>query len=475
MKTRRLHSLVGRRSCGAVTSTFDHGSAGASPYRNESGSILIIVLWVAFGLVALALYFAHSMSMELKAADNRNADLEAEQAIAGAARYVSNVLATVKEPGVLPDLMNYKSEAVPVGEATFWIIGRSDKQTSVDQPSFGLVDEGGKLNLNAGWLTSDQMLYLPRITAELAAAIIDWRDTDEDITQSGAENETYQRLTPPYRCKNGPFETTEELRLVHGANLDLLYGDDANLNGALDMNENDGDNAPPSDNRDGRVDSGLLEHFTAFSLISTNGTNVNNQQQLSGLLQSVLGADRANEIVRNLPGGTGGQPGQPAPPSNFRSPLEFYIASRMTATEFAQIESNIVAVTTQTNWFNVNVTTASEAVLACVPGIGTDNAPSLVSYRRSNPSQINTVSWVKDVLQGDSLTQAAPYLTGRSYQFTADIAAVGHHGRGYKRVKFVFDTSAGPPRIIYRQDLTHLGWALGKQAREQLLTANTLR
>jgi len=470
MKTRRLHNLVGRRSCGAVTSTFDHGSAGASTHRSEDGSILIIVLWVAFGLVALALYFAHSMSMELRAADNRNADLEAEQAIAGAARYVSNVLATVKELGVLPDLMNYKSEAVPVGEATFWIIGRSDKQTSVDQPSFGLVDEGGKLNLNAGWLTTDQMLYLPRITAELAAAIIDWRDTDEDISQSGAENETYQRLTPPYRCKNGPFETTEELRLVHGADLDLLYGDDANLNGALDMNENDGDTAPPSDNRDGRVDSGLLEHFTAFSLISTNGTNVNNEQQLSGLLQTAFGADRANQILGPLRARLNAQP-----PQLFRSLLEFYIASRMTATEFSQIESNIVTITTQTNWFNVNVNTASEAVLACVPGIGTDNAPSLVSYRRSNPSQINAVSWVKDVLQGDSLTQAAPYLTGRSYQFTADIAAVGHHGRGYKRVKFVFDTSAGAPRIIYRQDLTHLGWALGKRGREQLLTANTLR
>ena len=448
---------------------------------SQRGSILIIVMWVAFGLVALALYFAHSMSMELRAADNRNADLEVEQAIAGAARYVSNVLATVREPGVLPDLMNYKSEAVPVGEATFWIIGRSDKQTSVDQPSFGLVDEGGKLNLNAGWLTTDQMLYLPRITSELAASIIDWRDTDEDISQGGAENETYQRLNPPYRCKNGLFETTEELRLVHGANLDLLYGDDANLNGALDLNENDGDTAPPSDNRDGRVDSGLLEHFTAFSLISTNGTNVNNPQQLAGLLQSVLGADRANEIVRNVTasapgtGGQGGQGGQPAQATQFRSPLEFYIASRMTVNEFSQIESNLVAITTQTNWFTVNVNTASEAALACVPGIGTDHAPSLVSYRRSNPSQLNTVSWVKDILQGDSLTQAAPYLTGRSYQYTADIAAVGHHGRGYKRVKFVFDTSSGPPRIIFRQDLTHLGWALGKRGREQLLTANTLR
>jgi hypothetical protein len=64
--------------------------------------VLIIVLWVAFGLVSLALYFAHSMSFELRAADNRVASVEAEQAIAGAARYVSNVLANAQQPGLLP-------------------------------------------------------------------------------------------------------------------------------------------------------------------------------------------------------------------------------------------------------------------------------------------------------------------------------------------------------------------------------------
>jgi hypothetical protein len=57
----------------------------------RSGSVLIIVLWVAFGLVAISLYFANSMSMELKASDNRVASVEAEQAIEGAAVYVSNI------------------------------------------------------------------------------------------------------------------------------------------------------------------------------------------------------------------------------------------------------------------------------------------------------------------------------------------------------------------------------------------------
>ena len=45
---------------------------------SRRGSVLIIVLWVSFGLVALALYFAHSMSLEMRAADNRSAAMAAE-------------------------------------------------------------------------------------------------------------------------------------------------------------------------------------------------------------------------------------------------------------------------------------------------------------------------------------------------------------------------------------------------------------
>ncbi len=55
----------------------------------QGGSVLIIVLWIALGLVAITPYFANSMTFELRAADNRVAMLAADQAIEGAARYVS--------------------------------------------------------------------------------------------------------------------------------------------------------------------------------------------------------------------------------------------------------------------------------------------------------------------------------------------------------------------------------------------------
>jgi type II secretory pathway component PulK len=445
--------------------------------RSESGSLLIIVLWIAFGLVALTLYFAHSMSLELRAADNRVAALEANQALDGAARYVSNILATVAYPGEMPGPAEFACEAVPVGDATFWLIGRNtnDWEINLTKPAFGLVDEASKINLNAPWLTADMIEYLPGMTPQIAAAIMDWRDANSTVSDNGAEDETYSRLPQPYRTKNAPFESVEELRLVAGVTADILYGEDANLNGVLDANENDGDDSPPYDNRDGRLDPGLLEYFTVYSREPTTGTNINNQQEIQALLQNVFSQSRATEILRQLypagGGGRGGRGGGPAAPP-MTSVMEFYLRSGMTEDEFAQISDYVTAATNRFTEGLVNVNTASQPVLECIPGIGPDYAAQLISYREANPSKLASIAWVADALGNDTnAIVAGPYLTTRSYQYTADIAAVGHHHRGYQRVRFVFDTSEGAPILIRRQDLTHLGWALGKDTRTELLAA----
>lgn len=426
------------------------------------GSVLIIVLWIAFGLVSVALYFAHSMTYELRASDNRVATLEAEQGIEGASRYVTRLLTDLATNGVVPDLAAYPSEAVAVGEARFWLIGRSDRPGSATDPAYDLVDESSKLNLNTA--TVEMLQLLPGMPPTLAAAIVDWRDTNDTVTPNGAESETYQRLQPAYRCKNAPFETIDELRLVFGATVQLLRGEDANLNGVLDSNENDGDASPPIDDRNGQLDPGLQDYLTVYTRQpNTARTNLNNTAQRAALLQQVFGTERANQLLAQLSGRPAG--------ATFRSALEFQTASRMTADEFARIETQVTVATGSQVEGLINVNTASAIVLACVPGISPDTAAALVSYRRANRDKLSSVAWVAEVLDAAAILQAGPYLTARSYQFTADIAAVGHHARGYSRTRFVFDTSSGAPVIRHRQDLTRLGWALGPAARRQLLLA----
>jgi type II secretory pathway component PulK len=153
----------------------------------------------------------------------------------------------------------------------------------------------------------------------------------------------------------------------------------------------------------------------------------------------------------------------------FNSPLQLYRESGMSLEEFAQIEG---ALTTTTNAYiegRVNVNTASATVLACLPGLSEapDLAQALVDYREMNPGQLTSIAWVVEALA------ARDCITTRSYQFTADVAAVGAYGRGYRRTRFVFDTSSGTAQIVHRQDLTHLGWALGQETRKQWVAKAT--
>jgi DNA uptake protein ComE-like DNA-binding protein len=268
----------------------------------------------------------------------------------------------------------------------------------------------------------------------------------------------------------------------------MLYGEDANLNGILDPNENDGDVLPPSDNMNGQLEPGLLEFVTVYSHepntftnIGSTGTVTNtarfnlttytaaNEQQLVNIfVTNGISSDRARQIVQ----GAGGGP--------FGSPMAFYYAAsqgsgNMTTTEFMQVEnsvrgSNIVGL--------ININTASVTVLNAIPAWQNGQAQQVVAYRPSITNQVGlntSMIWLTQVLSQQDVLNAAPYLTGKSFQFSADIAAVGHNGRGYRRTRFVFDTSTGSPVIAYRQDLSNLGWALGKEVRDKyLLGKNTL-
>ena len=109
-----------------------------SPFRSRRGSVLIIVMWTCLGLVSLTLYFANSMSAELRAADNRVTEIEARQAVAGGIRYAGYILANFATNGAVPNAADYKSEALPVGEAQFWMIGRDNSQIPTSAPVFGL-------------------------------------------------------------------------------------------------------------------------------------------------------------------------------------------------------------------------------------------------------------------------------------------------------------------------------------------------
>ncbi len=230
------------------------------------------MLWVCIGLVAITLYFANSMTLELRAADNRVNGLAADQAIEGAARYVSYMLANYSTNGTMPTNSQFTCADVPVGDSHYWIIGRDNSGTTTGtDPAFGLIDEASKLNLNTA--SSNMLSNLPNMTSasDLTGAILDWRGTN------GSGYYALNYATLGYDDKNAPFESVDELRLVYGMTIDLLVGDDVNRNGVLDANEtNSAGGTTPN--------FGLMEYTTVYSRepnFHSDGTSLTNVNTLS--------------------------------------------------------------------------------------------------------------------------------------------------------------------------------------------------
>lgn len=129
---------------------------------------------------------------------------------------------------------------------------------------FGLQNESARLNINA-MTTIDEnsaamlailqasateetvipdnmavamLMGLPGMTEDVAIAILDWLDEDDEPRDpNGAELDYYEGLGTKYTPANGPFTSVEELLLVRGVTPQLLFGADANRNGVLDPDE----------------------------------------------------------------------------------------------------------------------------------------------------------------------------------------------------------------------------------------------
>jgi general secretion pathway protein K len=90
-----------------------------------------------------------------------------------------------------------------------------------------IADEQGKFNLNnvvdgTGRSEADikllrQILVAVELSPELADAVVDWVDGDDDLTSgSGAESGYYLGLPRPYRAGNAPMVQVDELYRVRG-------------------------------------------------------------------------------------------------------------------------------------------------------------------------------------------------------------------------------------------------------------------
>lgn len=425
-------------------------------WHRTDGTVLIVTIWVVLVLAGLALVFARSMRVAAIVSANHIASLEAECIAAGACDYIRAQLASGEEEEATSSTDDDAYRARQVGEGYFWVLHSNLEDD--DDYAYGLTDEAGKINLNSA--SEEMLLNLPGMTAELAASIIDWRDEDSEVATGGAEDEYYLLQSEPYNCKNAPLQTVEEILLIKGASEELLYGEDTNLNGILDDHENDGSLSEPSDDRDGRLDTGFYDYVTVYSAEANTDSEGNerinvsdsgSRSDLQTALQEVVEEDRALEIMNMM-----------STNPSYDNILDFYFQVGLKSEEFAQLADKLTTSDEKTLPGLVNVNTASKEVLLCLPGLEESDAEALLSYRERNDEQ-TSLAWIVDVLDRDKAIAVGRYITARSSQYSADIVCLSGNGRAYKRYKAVFDVQSGAPRMVYWKSLTSFGWPLDRE------------
>lgn len=154
----------------------------------------------------------------------------------------------------------------------------------------GPLDAHSRINIHQ--MNADALMLLPYMTEDVADAILDWVDEDDDVRELGAEIGQYTSTPYPYNPRNAPFRSLLELELVLGVLPEFVRGEDWNLNGLLDMNERDGNASWPPDNADDVLDAEWSAIITVAS--RDGGFAASGEERLD------LAAADASELVRRV-------------------------------------------------------------------------------------------------------------------------------------------------------------------------------
>ncbi len=389
----------------------------------------------------------------------------------------------------------------------------------------GLEDESTRLNLNVLLILDKQvagsgrtlLMALPNMTEDVADAILDWLDPDDEQRELGAEVDYYSGLTPAYGTKNGPVDTVEELLLVRGVTPQLLFGTDSNRNNQLDqhelLEENSGD--APSDPDSFRGWSSYLTIYSVEWNINPDGNPKAylNTADLNKLVEDLEAASFPQEWitfivayrqagptgaggvsiggVTNAPGGatigTQSQTGE----LNMELPATTPIGSVLELVG-AQVQYTFaggMAPTTLTSPFTeaayttylsqlmdyvtvnpaatipgrININQCSARVLAGIPGMTTDISAKILSQRTidatsADPSR-KYETWIlaEGIVTLAEMKVLMPFINGGGSAYRGQIVGYFQGGQASSRAEVVFDATSPLPRIVLWRDLTHLG------------------
>ncbi|MCK5828731.1 MAG: general secretion pathway protein GspK [Methylococcales bacterium] len=177
--------------------------------KKDKGLALIIVLWVITLLIIMASSFSLTIQREAVIISGLKEKAEAS-AIAEAGIHYA----------ILKLLHNDKEQQWQAFNSLYEI-SYNERRVRIQ-----ISDESGKIAINQ--VKKEQLLSVfesinveESIAESLSDAIIDWRDSDDVVTENGAELEEYETAGLKYGPRNAAFSNIEEIQMVLGMTADI--------------------------------------------------------------------------------------------------------------------------------------------------------------------------------------------------------------------------------------------------------------
>jgi len=193
----------------------------------NKGVALLMVLWVLILLMVIASEFAYSMRTGTNITRNFKETTQAYYiAVAGLHRCIREIVWQANQPKTRISVKDYES----ADDIMAWRTNTDIPAVSFGEGSYKIKidNESGKININhAGRGLLRVMLNAfeldDREKDVIVDSILDWRDPDHNHRINGAEDDYYLSLQSAYECKDGDFDTVNELLLVRGVTHEIVY------------------------------------------------------------------------------------------------------------------------------------------------------------------------------------------------------------------------------------------------------------
>ena len=520
--------------------------------KSRPGSVLVVVLVVVSLLTLGAYTFSEMMMVEAEATSMYARQVQTRALADSGVELVAALLGDSLDPleiDLYHDALQFQGVTVidsdnPALRGRFSVVAPMEADPEFRQIRFGLIDESARINLNAilslqldttdfgpvppiaddprplELAQREILMGLPQMTEEIADCILDWIDDDENVREYGAEFEEYDALGLGYSPRNGPIKSVDELLMVNGVDSWLLYGEDANRNGLLDPNEDDGEDRPPFDDADGVLTLGWSALLTTTSrevnLRADGEEKIHLMQGLPDELYDALEEEfdeaTASFVVAYRMYGSTEDPAtgdwqgtNPNPVTRgnldlskgFRPEVEIksiydLIGITVTANEegpnkdqtfifdspwdpgdMVSFLPGLIDSVSRTDdpmiGGRININQARREVLLGVPGLTEEIVDEILAARAvdsntGEPSpdiqeQRATAGWlvIEGIIDLETMRELAPFVTSRGAVFRMQI--VGHYDVGgpFTRLEAVVDASGELPKVTFVRDLTELG------------------